>query len=144
MPTRCIQTIADQVPVTAIMTRDLVTARKDLPVAELAKQMLRSHIGSVPIVDERGHPRGMVTKTDMLELLAKPELVETATAAEVMMPLAMVLDERATVAHCANMMALEDFHHVMIVSSTGILVGLVSSQDIVRWLVANDSVPAAG
>ena len=40
------------------------------------------------------------------------------------------------------MMALEDFHHVMIVGSGGALVGVVSSQDIVRWLVANDAASA--
>jgi len=143
MSNRCIPTIADQVPITEIMTRALVVARKEEPIAEIIKQMLRHHIGSVPIVDERGHPRGIVTKTDLLELLSKPANIPLATAADVMMPLAIVLDERATVAHCASMMALEDFHHVMIVSPGGALIGVVSSQDIVRWLVANDSVASA-
>jgi CBS domain-containing protein len=141
--TPCIPTIADQVLVTEIMTRDVVTARKDVLVAEIVRLMLRSHIGCVPVVDDRGHPRGIVTKTDLIELITKPDQIEGATAADVMMPLAIVLDERATVAHCACMMSLEDFHHVMIVSSTGILVGVVSSQDVVRWLVANDAVASA-
>lgn len=143
MTVQCIQTIADQVLVTEIMTRELVCARKNLPVRELAAMMLRGHIGSVPIVDDHGHPRGMVTKTDLIELLTKPEEVATASAADVMMPLAIVLDARATVAHCATMMALEDFHHVMIVDERGALIGVVSSQDIVRWLVANDTISAA-
>jgi CBS domain-containing protein len=64
-------------------------------------------------------------------------------ADEVMMPIALVLDETATVAHAAAMMALEDTHHVLVVRETGELVGVVSSKDIVKWLVDNDGlVPA--
>ena len=34
-----------------------------------------------------------------------------------MMPLAITLNEHATIAHAAAMMSLEDFHHVMVVAS---------------------------
>lgn len=135
-------TVANRVPITQIMTRSLVCAREDLAIDELVRLFVRTHIGCLPIVDDRGHPRGIVTKTDLLELLLTPERVATATAADIMMPLAIVLDEGATVAHCASMMALEDFHHVMVVSRDGALTGVVSSQDVVRWLVANDAADA--
>jgi CBS domain-containing protein len=140
---RPIPTTADSVPVTEIMTRNVVCARPRLPIASVARLMLRNHISCVPIVDERGHPRGMVTKSDLIELMDgehvvdNPELM-TRTAADIMMPLAITLDDRATVAHAASMMAIEGFHHVMIVSQSGALVGLVSSQDVVRWLVDNE------
>lgn len=135
-------TNADTVPVTEIMTRNVVCARPRLPVTSLARLMIRNHISCVPIVDERGHPRGMVTKSDLIELLdadgpENPELA-SRTAGDIMMPLAITLDDRATVAHAASMMAIEGFHHVMIVGQSGALVGLVSSQDVVRWLVEND------
>jgi CBS domain-containing protein len=127
--------VASEVPVSTIMSCEVFTARRTDPVTELVQQMLRAHVGCIPIVDEHGHPAGIVTKTDLVEALCKPEL---RTAADVMMPLAIVLNEHATVAHCAQMMTIEDFHHVMIVSATGALVGVVSSQDIVRWLVRAD------
>ena len=44
----------------------------------------------------------------------------------------------ASVAHAAAMMSLEDIHHVAIVADSGLLLGVVSSIDIVRWLAAND------
>jgi len=105
--------------------------------------MVRNHISCIPVVDDRGHPRGMVTKSDLVELLDTLESadapdVATRTAADIMMPLAITLDERATVAHAASMMAIEGFHHVMIVAQSGVLVGLVSSQDVVRWIAEND------
>jgi CBS domain-containing protein len=55
-----------------------------------------------------------------------------------MMPLALTLDEHATLAHAASLMTLEDLHHVMVVSCSGALIGIVSAKDVVRWLVEND------
>jgi CBS domain-containing protein len=140
-------TNADTVPVTEIMTRNVVCARPRLPVTSLARLMIRNHISCVPIVDERGHPRGMVTKSDLVELLdaegTEGPSLASRTAGDIMMPLAITLDDRATVAHAASMMAIEGFHHVMIVGRTGALVGLVSSQDVVRWIVENDRLAGA-
>src|SRR5690349_11583584 len=64
-PTKRIPTIADRVPVIAIMTRDVVCAQKDLRLAALARLMLDKHIGCMPVVDERGTPHGIVTKFDL-------------------------------------------------------------------------------
>lgn len=139
-----VPTIADLVPASRIMTRDVICAREDLEVGPLMDLIVRRHIGCVPIVDERGHPVGMVTKFDLVEqLLAArdPDAVPPATvASQLMMPLAITLDERATVAHAVAMMSVEDVHHVPIVADSGCLIGVVSTMDIVRWLACNDQV----
>ena len=128
------KTIASKVPIAEIMTREVVSASADLGVHALAKLFVDHHIGCVPIVDSHGRPQGIVTKSDLVENLEKPSSI----AADVMMPLAITLDERATVADAAAMFISEDFHHVMIVSSAGVLIGIVSTKDIVRWLYEND------
>jgi CBS domain-containing protein len=134
-------TPADLVPITEIMTREVVTARVNAPVNSLIRLMLMHHASCVPIVDERGRAIGIVTKSDVLELLDAEEScgdLSMRTAAEVMMPLAITLQDHATVAHVATMMTTEGFHHVMIVGPGGVLKGLVSSHDVVRWIVNND------
>ena len=98
---------------------------------------LDEHVGCVPVIDERGRPQGIVTKSDLVGQLSD-EYWPLRTAREVMMPLALTLDERATLAHAASLMTLEDLHHVMVVSCSGALIGIVSSKDVVRWLVQND------
>ncbi|HEX8108592.1 MAG TPA: CBS domain-containing protein [Kofleriaceae bacterium] len=140
-----VPTIADLIPVRRIMTRDVVCAREDLDVGALLDLMVRRRIGCVPVVDDRGRPIGMVTKTDLVEhqlaaMMHRGPAV--ATAGALMMPLAITLDEHATVSHAAAMMSVEDFHHVAIVSDGGALIGVVSTMDIVRWLAANDGVTA--
>jgi len=135
-PTR-VPSIADLVPVTEIMTRDITCARRDVDAEQLVELFVDNHIGCVPIVEDPGRPIGMVTKADLVEQLA-PGKPCALTANDVMMPFALTLGEQATIAHAAAMMASEDIHHVPIVDEEGCLIGIVSSMDIVRWLARND------
>lgn len=139
-----VPTIADSIPACQLMSREVICAREDLDLDALTDLIIGRRIGCIPIVDERGHPVGMVTKLDLVEQqlawrdLGPPPL--STVASQVMMPLALTLDERATVAHAAAMMAIEGVHHVPIVADSGCLIGVVSSMDIVRWLAENDGV----
>ena len=135
-----IPTIADSVPATWIMSRDVICAREDLDVDALVELMVRKRIGCVPVVDHDGCPIGMVTKQDLIEMrLARDSDTPPALATrQVMMPLAFTLDEHATIAHVAAMMSVEGVHHVPIVAESGCLISVVSAFDVVRWLAAND------
>ena len=132
-------TIADRVPVARVMSRDLVCARPDLDAAAVVALMLENHVGCVPVVDQRRRPIGVITKLDLVEQMCQlPGEHAARTAEELMLPLAITLGENATVAHAAAMMTCEDVHHVLVVGASGELVGVVSSKDVVNWLVKND------
>jgi CBS domain-containing protein len=138
-----VPTIADLVPLTEIMSRDVTCAQRDLDAKQVARLMLRAHIGCIPVLDALGRPTGMITKLDLVEELVgiddgpAPGL-NARTADQIMMPLAIVLDEHATIAHAAALMAGEDIHHTCVVDGDGCLIGIVSTMDIVRWLARND------
>lgn len=138
-PTRRRATISNAVPLTNIMSRNVVCAAPTLELATLVEVMVRDHLGCMPVIDERDHPIGMVTKLDLVEQLTTPITKPYPTVSDIMMPLAITLDDHATVAHAAALMASEDMHHVMVVSS-GVLIGVVSTMDITRWLAANDGI----
>jgi CBS domain-containing protein len=143
-----IPTIADQVAVTEIMSRDMTCAHRDLEAGALVDLMVQGHVGCIPIVEEPGRPIGMVTKLDLVERLFAAESADRGhpeargplpeTASDLMMPLAITLAEHATIAHVAALMAAEAIHHVPIVDGAGRLIGVVSALDVVRWLAAND------
>lgn len=143
-----IPTIAGLVPITSIMTRDVVCVRVDLSVEQVVDLLVDNYIGCLPVVDEDGCPVGMITKRDLVEPFAsRPRPVrctpldEPATAAMIMLPIVLSIDEHATVLQAAAIMARQDMHHVPVVSPKGRLVGIVSSLDIVRWLARNDGIP---
>lgn len=143
-----VATVAGQIPVTQIMTRQLTCARRDLTAEQLVELVVHHRIGCVPVVEDPGRPIGMITKLDLVEQLPAAECgaKEAAdarrspphTAGQLMMPLAITLGETASVAHAAALMATEDIHHVPIVDAAGRMIGIVSAMDIVRWLAEND------
>lgn len=114
------------------MTSDLVCAQSDLDVAYLAELMIGRRLGCLPVIDDDRRPIGIVTKLDLVEQIEAGRA--TRTIADVMMPFAFTLPEHATIAHAAAMMDCEDTHHVMVVDGNGMLVGVVSSKDIARWV----------
>lgn len=134
-------TLADSVPVTRIMSQNVVCAREDVDVEALVDLMVRCRVGCIPIVDADGRAIGMVTKSDLIAdavAAAEPDAAGRAlVAGDLMMPFVLKLGEHATIAHAVVMMAGEDVHYIPIVAASGCVIGVVSSMDIVRWLAAN-------
>jgi CBS domain-containing protein len=130
------------------MTRQITCARRDLTADQLVDLVVHNRIGCVPVIEDPGRPVGMITKLDLVEHILAADRGEPdqsdarrppqLTAGELMMPLAITLGERASVAHAAALMAAEEIHHVPIVDSAGRMIGIVSAMDIVRWLARND------
>lgn len=141
--------VAGRVTHRRIMSRDLVCARADLALEAVVALMMRHRVGCLPIVDENRRPVGVITKFDLVEQLdaamraaharepLPPELA-ARTAGDLMVPVALTLHDGATVAHAAAMMMTEETHHVLVVDRDGILLGVVSAKDVVRWVVDHD------
>ena len=49
-----------------VMAKDVVTVGPETTVDELARLMVNRHISGVPVVDQDGHPLGIVTEGDLL------------------------------------------------------------------------------
>src|SRR5688572_28609603 len=124
------------------MADDLLCVRADLEIATVVSLMIGQHIGCLPVVDGRRHPIGIITKFDLVEQLdaamqlasgdsGLPSDLAAQIAEDVMMPIALTLDQHATIAHASSMMISENTHHVMVVSDDGTLIGVASARDIV-------------
>ena len=61
-----------------IMTRDVVTARPEDSVAEVAKLLTDHEISAVPVCDEQGNPLGMVSEGDLMRPFGKENALKRA------------------------------------------------------------------
>jgi CBS domain-containing protein len=129
------QSAADTTPVAALMHTDVLCAAPDLHVAVLARLLSARRISGVPVVDERGFPVGVVSKSDLVEVFrTRRDLV----VGDIMMSVAFTLREDASIAQAAALMAVEDVHRVPIVAADGTVVGIVAALDILRWMAIED------
>lgn len=121
--------------------RDVVTCTRDTPVEEAAALMRNRHVGDLIVVDadDQGErPVGIVTDRDLvLEVLAPQVDTQAITAGDVMsweLVQASVNDgiEEVIAAMCAN-----GVRRLPITDETGMLVGIVTVDDLIGWLAVS-------
>jgi len=115
--------------VSDIMVRDVVTARKDEKIKDVALKMYEKKVGSVVIVDEEGKPVGIITERDMVYVCARGLSPDTP-AWMVMTENPITISENALVTEAMEKMRQLDIRHLPVVDSTGKLVGIISFRDV--------------
>jgi len=115
--------------VSDIMVRDVVTARKDEKIRDVAIRMYEKKVGSVVVVDEEGKPVGIITERDMVYVCARGLSPDTP-AWMVMTENPVTISENALVTEAMEKMRQLDIRHLPVVDSTGKLVGIISFRDV--------------
>jgi CBS domain-containing protein len=141
-----------------IMTRDVVTVRDDAKLDEVARTMLERDVGGVPVVDDRGAVVGIVTQGDFtgkkrgfpFSAFRAPQLfgewvdaegVERIYAGarersvrEIMTEEVVTVEEDDSLTDVVLLMVERDLHRLPVVRD-GLLVGIVTRQDLLRVVV---------
>lgn len=142
-------------PVRAVMERNIVCVRRDVSVETIAALLLEWGADGVPVVDEDGHPIGMISWTDLLrEQLEAPsppaepgeasvadlavEAPALSTAGDVMTPLVFSVVEGTELSRAAALMSAEGFQQLPVVMGDGSIGGLLSTRDVARWVGSMD------
>jgi CBS domain-containing protein len=148
-----------------VMTRSVITAKKDLPLQEAIALMLANGISGLPVVDESGAPIGMLTEGDLLrrseigterhrprwlEFLRGPGLqareythLHGRKVGDVMTEEPKFVDSDASLEQVVELMERHHIKRVPVVRD-GRLVGIISRANLLRaLLLATQSLPAA-
>jgi CBS domain-containing protein len=120
-----------------VMSPDIICVTDDVCAETLTALFLDNAISALPVVNERGWPIGLVTKTDLLRHRRAVE--SNAPARDLMVPYAFALREDERLSRAAELMATELLHHLPVVSADNRVVGILSSQDIVSWVAREGS-----
>jgi hypothetical protein len=109
------------------MNREVLTLRPDTALHD-ANHLLRSFgVGAAPVVSDDGKPLGVLSVRDSLEAegrvrdrMARPALCVAGSA---------------LVEDAARQLAQTDVHHLVVVDSSGMTAGMLSSLDLLRALL---------
>ena len=107
-----------------VMSSTVLTAAPDDLVGPVRDTMLDSGVHCVPVVDDAGHPVGVVSAWDLVEEYAPQEGI-----GNVMTDKVLTIGPHAMVEEAAMMMRDNFVHHLVVVSSDQV-VGIVSSFDL--------------
>jgi CBS domain-containing protein len=142
-----------------IMTTDVMTVKKETPLAELAEILYKNHINGVPVLDDEGLLIGIICESDLIRKNKKlhiPTVVAlfdavfylesskkmekeiqdfSATTVEDLFTREVVtVDEKTPIDEIATLMTQEKFYTIPVMDGDR-LVGIVGKGDVIRTFV---------
>jgi len=140
-----------------LMTPDVLAARPDQPLGDVARLMIEKDVRAIPVVDDAGALMGMVTHRELLRYLIPDYLQKTKSGEfravtktqlqrgssdpralpvkDVMARTVLCLSEDQTLSDVANLMNNKDVDRFPVVRE-GVVVGFLTRADLIRRLVA--------
>ncbi len=116
-----------------IMTKDVVTASRDMNITQVMKTILNEGTSGLPVVDSEGMLEGMISEIDLVNSMLSGNAADTSVA-EIMSTTVKSFPPDATCAEIASCFITTKLRRVPIVSQ-GRVVGIVSRRDILRDLL---------
>lgn len=117
-------------PIKLIMTQKVVSIRTSAKISEAIEKMKQSNLGGLPVVDEKGCVKAIVTERDIAVLFAGR--TSGVTVAQLMSEEVVTALPKTTIFEAEKTMASQGFRRLPIVSD-GKVMGIVTAMDIIRF-----------
>jgi CBS domain-containing protein len=127
-----------------ICNREVVVAPKGEMVVDAARRMRTSHVGDLVVVENRGGrhvPIGIVTDRDIViaAVAGDPDHINYLLLSDVMTPDLVTAKEEESIETALKKMQEHGIRRLPIVDAIGALVGILTLDDVLRYLTAQQS-----
>jgi len=127
-----------------ICNRNVVVAPKTEMIVDAAKRMRTSHVGALVVIDNRNGrhvPIGIVTDRDIVVngLASDPEHITYLLVSDLMQRDLVTARDRDTVDEALKKMQEHGIRRLPIVDTTGALVGILTLDDVLQYVTAQQS-----
>lgn len=140
-----------------LMTRKVLAVYPSTPIEHLILLLVDEDINAVPVLDAKGRPIGIVSKTDLVlddydwaelrdEALATRRggdeddelhikaLFASRTVADIMSGRPITVTERTGIVEAAQLMVKHSIHGCPVVCDEGVLMGMITAFDVMTWV----------
>lgn len=142
--------LVGQIPVGDVMTRNVITVKKNTDLHEAARILSENRISGLPVVDDEEHVIGVVTEADFLSMIdidtkhpfkdaVRRILAEPVprgrlgtTVGDIMTSPAIVIGPDMDIRQAASVLVDRRIKRLPVVDDKGKLVGIIARVDIVR------------
>ncbi|MFJ3175319.1 CBS domain-containing protein [Streptomyces roseus] len=118
-----------------LMTPTAVTVRRATPFKEIARLLTEFDITAVPVVDDTGHPLGVVSEAD---LIRRPSAGGVATAEQLMTSPAITARPEWSVVRAARLMRRLQVKRLPVIDAGGRVIGVLSRSDLIQLFLRRD------
>ncbi len=117
-----------------IMTRPVLSARRNASARDIALQLLSGLFSGMPVTDDSGRVIGMVTEYDLLGNICEGKELSKLTAEDIMSENTITADVNTPVREILNIMLDKNIIRLPI-TEEGRLVGIVARCDILKTFI---------
>ncbi|MCA9246129.1 MAG: CBS domain-containing protein [Planctomycetales bacterium] len=124
-----------------VMSQNVIFVQDSDSLRHAAKVVEQFRISGVPVVNEYGHCVGVLSVKDVAKHSDTDEtrlaVEDDVTVGQVMTTPAITVSPGLDVAEAGRIMCSRRVHRLPVVDETGLLVGLISSLDVIETLVCD-------
>lgn len=125
-------------PIGELCNREVVFATRTTSIVEAAQLMRRYHVGDLVVVEEINNKRmpvGIVTDRDIvIEVIARSHPLQDCTVDKIMSSQLVSVPETEGVIETIKLMRNHAVRRIPVVNNDGILVGIISADDVLDLL----------
>ena len=118
-----------------IMTKEVVSVKKDTPIYEAMGLLRKNDITGMPVIEDDMTLVGVITEKDVLRLFYADEDERNETVGFFMTRSAVSYNENENLRSICDFMMINYFRRVPVVSKQGKLVGIISRPDIIDYIL---------
>lgn len=135
-----------------IMTKEVISVRKDMPLKEVARLMAERSVSGIPVVTDENKVSGIISEKDFLAGMGAKDVrsfmdvvaeclkgkgcaavsVRTQTAGDIMSSPAVIVHENTSLNEIIVLFKEKNINRVPVVDGEGSLTGIVSRADIIN------------
>ena len=119
-----------------VMNSNAVSINPGASIGEAVALLLRHNISGLPVVDDEKRLLGIVTEYNLLDAITRPDL-KVESVRNLMSTDVMTVDENTIPLKVVTIMKQHKVQRVPVVRD-GVLVGVISRHDILRYLTENE------
>ena len=118
-----------------VMTKDVISVKKDTPIYEAMEIMRKKDITGMPVIEDDMTLVGVITEKDVLRLFYADGDEKNQTVAFFMTRPAVSYRENENLRSVCDFMMINYFRRVPITSKEGKVVGILSRPDIIAHIL---------
>jgi len=118
-----------------IMTKNVVSVKRKTPIYEAVGVLLENEITGMPVIEDDMTLVGVITEKDCLKLFYANEDEKNKTVEYFMTRPAVYYKEDDSLQTICDFMMINYFRRVPVISKEGIVVGIISRPDLLRYIL---------